>query len=374
MRIETIAARQGLAPDPATGAIAPPIHPSTTFERDADGGYARGYSYSRDDNPNRHMLERALAQLEGGAECVAFSSGLAAASAVFSSFSPGSRVIAPSDAYHGTRSLLDEVFTPWGLQTVYADMADFDLARIEIDQGANLVWIETPSNPMLRMTDIRRIVDAAHQAGAFVVCDNTFATPILQRPLELGADAVMHATTKWIGGHGDAVGGAIILPEESPLLEHLRTRQRLAGAGPSPFDSWLIMRGCRTLPCRVRTATESAGRLASFLAEHPRCRRVHYPGLPDHDDHALASTQMSGFGGMLSFEVAGGEAAAMKVAANVRLFTRATSLGSVESLIEHRASIEGPHTPTPRNLLRLSIGLEHPDDLIEDLDRALHSA
>ncbi len=373
MRLETLAIHAGRAVDPATGAVRSPIHLSTTFERDPDGGYARGYVYARYGNPNRAALEQALAALEGGAAALAFASGSAATMSVFQALEPGDHVVAPLDAYHGTVGLLREHFTRWGLEVTFADLTDLEQLEAALRPDTRLVWIETPSNPLLRITDIRRVVAAAHAVGARVVCDNTWATPVLQRPLALGCDLVVHATTKYLNGHGDVTGGVVVAREVDALFERLRAIQVQGGAVPSPFDAWLVLRGLATLPYRVRAHTEHAARVAAFLQAHPAVEAVHYPGLADHPGHAVAARQMEGFGGMLAFQVRGGREAALAVAARVRLITRATSLGGVESLIEHRASIEGPGTRTPENLLRLSVGLEHPEDLIADLEQALEA-
>jgi cystathionine gamma-synthase len=261
----------------------------------------------------------------------------------------------------------------WGLRTSFVDTTDAGAIASAMTRETKLVWVETPSNPRLRITDIPCVVEVARAGGARVACDNTFASPVLQQPLALGADMVMHSTTKYIGGHSDVLGGCVIVKEDD-LAERIRAYQVFGGASPSPFDCWLLLRSIPTLPHRMRAQSETALRVAQFLHAHPRIERVHYPGLPSHPNHAVAMRQMrGGFGGMLSFEVVGGEAAAMAVAARVKVFTRATSLGGVESLIEHRASVEGPHSSTPRNLLRASIGLEHADDLIEDLAQALGS-
>lgn len=372
MRIETTAVHAARTIDPATGAVAPPIHLSTTFERDADGGYARGYSYSRSGNPARHELECAMAQLEGGPCAIAFASGLAATSAILQSLSPGDHVIAPREIYHGVRRLLDQIYVPWGLQASYVHMHKPGAVETALTDATKLIWIETPANPMLQISDIAHITNVAHNAGALVACDNTFATPILQRPLKLDADFAIHATTKWIGGHSDVTGGVIVCKEDNDRAERLRAIQQLGGAVPSPFDCWLATRGVRTLACRVHTSCSSAMALAKHLEAHSMVESVLYPGLDSHEHHALATRQMSGFGGILSFCVKGNRDDVMRVAANVKLFTRATSLGGVESLIEHRESIEGPDTTTPPNLLRLSIGLEHSDDLFADLDQALN--
>ena len=371
MRFETIAAQAAHRPDSATGAVAPPIYLSTTFERDADGEYSRGFVYSRTDNPNRRDLEECLALLEGGAEAAAFSSGSAATATVFQALSPGDHVIAPDDCYHGTARLLREVFAPWGLQTSFVDMTDADAVRREARPNTRLIWVETPSNPLLKITDIAEMASIARSTGARCACDNTWASPMLQRPLSLGADLVVHSTTKYLGGHEDVTGGAVISAGDTDIFRRIRLIQNLYGAVPSPFDCWLTLRGIRTLHVRMPAHSANACRLARFLQDHPRVSAVHYPGLPEHPGHEIAARQMSDFGGMLSFQVVGGKEAAMQVAANVRRFVRATSLGGTQSLIEHRASIEGPDTGTPDDLLRVSVGLEHADDLIDDLAQAL---
>lgn len=371
MRLETRAIHAGRSVDPATGAVAPAFQPSTTFERDADGGYPRGHLYSRNSNPNRDALERCLADLEGGAGAAAFASGTAASAAVFQSLAPGDRVVAPLDVYHGTARLLGEHMARWGLDATLVDMTDPAAVARAVRPATRLVWIETPSNPMLAVTDVARVAEIAGNAGALVVCDNTLATPVLQRPLDLGADVVKHSTTKFVGGHADVMGGALVARRVDGFFEQLRAAQASVGAVPAPFDCWLLLRSLATLPCRVRAHAANALAVARFLHGHPRVEAVHYPGLPDHPGHAVAARQMTAFGGLLSFQVRGGRDAAMAAAAKVCVITRATSYGSVESLIEHRASIEGPRSRTPQNLLRLSVGLEHPDDLIEDLAQAL---
>ena len=371
MRIETLAVHAGHSVDPATGAVTPPIHLSTTFAREADGTYPRGYIYSRTCNPNREALEQCLSALEGGAAAAAFSSGSAATMGVFQALAPGDHVIAPNDAYHGTARLLRETFVPWGLQTSFVDMTDPIQVQRAVRPNTKLIWVETPSNPLLKITDIARISEIAREAGALCACDNTWATPILQRPFELGADLIMHATTKYLGGHSDVLGGALIAQTEGEFFQRIRKIQVSGGAVPSPFECWLVLRGVPTLPARMRVHSESALKIATFLARHPGVEAVHYPGLNEHPGYAIAARQMTLPGGMLSFQVKGGRDRAFEVAAKVQIFTRATSLGGAESLIEHRASMEGPETRTPDNLLRLSIGLEHPDDLIEDLAQAL---
>lgn len=370
MRFETLAVHAAAGPDPATGAVAPPIHLSTTFERAADGTFPGGFTYIRPSNPNRRALETALGALEGG-EAVAFSSGMAATMTVFQALDPGDRVVAPLDAYYGTPKLLRELFTRWGLKPVFVNLCDLRAVDEALRQPARLVWLETPSNPLIAITDIKAVVERAHAAGVLVACDNTWATPMLQRPLDLGVDLVMHSTTKYLSGHSDVMGGALVTRAGSPLLERIRTLQADGGAIPSPFDCWLTLRGIRTLPARMRVHCENARRVAEFLAGHRGVERVHFPGLSDDPGHAVAARQMRDFGGMLSAVVPGGRERAFAVAGRLRVFTRATSLGGPESLVEHRASVEGPATRTPEGLLRFSIGLEHPDDLLEDLAQAL---
>ncbi|MEP7199691.1 MAG: aminotransferase class I/II-fold pyridoxal phosphate-dependent enzyme, partial [Chloroflexota bacterium] len=357
--------------DGDTGAVTLPIHLSTTFEREADGSYPHGYSYVRGNNPTRAALEQRLAVLEGGAVAAAFASGTAAIAAIFQSLAPGDHVVAPQDVYYGTIRTLREVFAPWGLQISCVDMTDLAQVEQAIHPQTKLIWVETPSNPLLSITHIARVAELAHAAGARCVCDNTFATPILQQPLALGADLVMHSTTKFLNGYSDVLGGAVISKENDEFFQRVKKIQTNAGAVPSPFDCWLVMRGLTTLPYRMRAHCDNAMRVATFLHAHPNVEAVHYPGLPSHPGHDLAAEQMAGFGGMASFQVKGGRADAFRVASRVRVFTRATSLGGVESLIEHRASVEGPDTRAPQNLLRMSIGLEHSDDLIEDLAQAL---
>jgi len=372
MRIETRAVHAGRSVDPATGAVTDAVHLSTTFERDVDGGYARGHLYARNSNPNRDALERCLADLEGGAAAAAFGSGTAATMAVFQSLAPGDHVIAPHDVYSGTARLLSDHMKRWQLEATFVDVTRPDEVHAALRPNTRLVWMETPSNPMLRVTDIARVATIVRTAGAVSLCDNSIATPILQSPLALGADLVHHATTKYLGGHSDVMGGAIVARSAEGFFERIRKFQASGGAIPSPFDCWLVLRSIRSLPYRVRAHSENALRVAQFLAEHDRVIAVHYPGLPHHPGYDVAGRQMrGGCGGVLSCEIAGGRAAAMQVAAKVRLFTRATSYGGADSYIEHRASIEGAGTRTPEGLLRLSIGLEHPDDLIEDLGQAL---
>jgi cystathionine gamma-synthase len=371
MKLETLIVHAGRAVEAGSNAVTPSITLATTFEREAGGEYS-GDVYTRTSNPNRRNWETALAALEDGGAAFAFSSGQAASAAVLQSLSAGEHVILPDDLYHGLRYLIKNVLARWDLHADFVDMRDPENVRRAVTPKTRLVWVETPSNPLLQIADIPAIADIAHEAGAWCAVDNTWATPIFQKPLALGADIVMHSATKYFGGHSDVLGGAIVLKDgDSALAERISASQKLGGGVPSPFDCWLLLRSLPTLALRVRAQTENAGKVAAFLARHPHVEITHYPGLESHPGHDIAAEQMSGFGAMLSFQVRGGQAEALAVAANVKLFTRATSLGGVESLIEHRASVEGPDTRTLPNLLRVSVGLEHPDDLIADLDQAL---
>jgi cystathionine gamma-synthase len=372
MRIETIAVHAGHAPDAETGAVTPPIHLSTTFEREPDLSFRAGHLYARYSNPNRAALETCLAQLEGGGSAACFASGSSATMAVFQSLEPDAHVLLPEDAYYGTIKLVRDIFGPWRLRFSAVDMTDARNVERAITDKTKVVWAETPSNPLVRVADVAAIARIAKSAGAWLVVDNTWATPVLQRPLELGADLVMHSTTKYLGGHSDVLGGALVAPSaDHPLFAKARAVQQAGGAVPSPFECWLTLRGIRTLPWRVRAQTGNAQRVASFLESHARVEAVHYPGLASHAGHEIAKRQMSGPGGMLSFQVRGGRDAAIAMTNRLRVFTRATSLGGTESLIEHRHSVEGPDTRSPQNLLRVSVGLEHADDLIADLEQAL---
>jgi len=370
MKIETLAVHAGHDIDPATGAVATPIYLSTTFERDVDGTYSRGFMYARNNNPNREALERGISALEGGAVAAAFASGTGATMSIFQALAPGDHVLAQVDAYYGTSRLIREIFQRWGLEANFVDMSDLAAVKKSLKTKTKLAWAETPSNPLLKIVDLAAVSEIVHDAGALFVCDNTWA-PVLQRPFDLGADLILHSTTKYFGGHCDVLGGIVVAKTENDFVQRIRSIQYEGGAVPSPFDCWLILRGMRTLPWRMRAHSENAMKIADFLASHARVGRVHYPGLRSHPAHKIAAKQMSMFGGMLSFEVKDGTDAAMSVTAKTKIFTRATSLGGVESLIEHRASIEGPGTTSPEGLLRLSIGLENADDLIEDLDQAL---
>ena len=372
MRLETIAVHAGHVPDITTGAVTPPIHLSTTFEREHDLGFRGGHLYSRYSNPNRQALEDTLAQLEGGGAAACFASGSAAATALFQALEPDAHVILPQDAYYGTIKLVRDIFGPWRLRFSAVDMTSPADVERALTPATRVVWIETPSNPLVRVVDVAALTTLARDAGAVSVVDNTWATPVLQRPLALGADIVLHSTTKYLNGHSDVLGGALIASaEDVPMFAKIRAIQHAGGAVPSPFECWLAARGIRTLPWRVRGMSENAKQVAAFLEAHRRVEAVHYPGLASHPAHDLARRQMSGPGAMLSFQVRGGGDAAIAMTNRLRIVTRATSLGGTESLIEHRHSIEGADTRSPENLLRMSVGLEHADDLIEDLDQAL---
>jgi len=374
MKKETQAIHATNLVDETAGAIATPIFLSTTFTRDADGSYPKGHMYSRNSNPNRDALEKGLAILEGGAKAFAFGSGLAAVSAVLQCMKTGDHVLMPAVGYYASMKLADEIMGQWGLQMSQVDMENLEAIKAAIKPNTKLIWVETPANPLLGISDIQAISSLAHSQRIKVAVDNTIATPILQNPISLGADIVMHATTKYIGGHSDVLGGAIILRDDDEWSARLKRVQILMGATQNPLDCYLLARGLKTLPLRMREHSASALTLAQRLENHLAIQRVHYPGLASHPQHELAKIQMpNGFSGMISIQVEGDEANALKVASNLKLFQQATSLGGVESLVEHRRSIEGPDSNTPGNLLRLSIGLEHVDDLWEDLNISLKS-
>jgi cystathionine gamma-synthase len=370
-KLQTFSIHSGRQVDPATGAVTTPLYTSTTFERDADGEFSRHYFYSRIDNPNRSSLEQCLADLEGGIEAVAFSSGMAASLGVFQALSPGDHVVLHRDLYFGVRELITGIFARWGLQHTFVDMRNIEELRQACRPETKLFWLETPTNPLIEVVDIRPVAECARSQKVLLACENTFATPVLQRPFELGADLVIHALTKYLSGHCDALGGAVIFRQKSDLAVRIKEFQRVGGAVLSPFDCWLILRGLQTLVPRMRLHCENARRIAEYLSTHPAVALVHYPGLPCDPGHAIASRQMRDFGGMLSFEVRGGRDEAFAVASRLKLIVRATSLGGTHSLIEHRASIEGVFSRSPESLLRLSVGLEGADDLIADLDQAL---
>ncbi|WP_374951425.1 trans-sulfuration enzyme family protein [Mucilaginibacter sp.] len=370
MKIETIAIHAGNHTDESTKAVIQPIVMATTFERDADGGFAAGYQYSRSANPNRTALENVIARLEGGADAAAFSSGNAAGMSVFQALQPGSHIIAPDDMYHGLRNQLKQLFVGI-LEFDFIDINNPEVLQAHLKPNTKLIWVETPSNPLLKITDIKKVVAAAAGQQIKVVCDNTFATPLCQQPLTLGADLVMHSTTKYFGGHSDLMGGALVTKEKDGFWEKIRNVQTMGGAVPSPMDCYYLTRSIKTLPYRIRGHVHNAQLLAEYLENHDSVEKVMYPGLQSHPEYATAKAQMTGFGAVLSFTLKAGEAEAKRVVNSLNIFTQATSLGGVESLIEHRASVEGPDTKTPFNLLRVSIGLEHIDDLIADLEQAM---
>jgi cystathionine gamma-synthase len=362
--------------DVTTRAISPPIHASTTFIRDADNQYRSGRAYARADNPAFDQAEQLIARLEGGAQGALFASGMAAATAVFQSLAPGDHVLAPKVMYWSLRNWLMNFATAWGLKVELIDMTDPAAVRTALQPGkTKLVWIETPANPLWTITDIAATAALAHAAGARVAVDSTVATPVLTRPLELGADLVMHAATKYLNGHSDLIAGVLVTRHDDAFWQRVKTVRAQIGGTLGSFESWLLLRGMRTLFLRVRCASASAQRIAEHFAKHPHIEAVLYPGLRDAPGHAVAAKQMrGGFGGMLSIRVRGGEAAAIATAAHVALWKRATSLGGTESLVEHRASVEGAGTPAPPDLLRLSVGIEDAGDLIADLEQALQRA
>lgn len=372
MHFETKAIHAGGHADDETGAIAPPIHLSTTFVRSAsDGQPEHGYSYIRDHNPTQTRLETALAAIDSAEAALAFSSGMAAASAILQSLPPGSHVLLPEDGYYAVRTIAADFFPRWGITHDFVSFDGVTTVRGAIRPNTRAIWCESPSNPLMGIVPIAAIAKIAHNTGAIMIVDNTFATPALQRPIEHGADVVLHSTTKYLGGHSDVQGGSLAFRTRDELFANVEHTRTIIGGVASPFNSWLVLRGIRTLAARIRVHCANARAVAEFLASHAAVEVVHYPGLPADPGHMVAARQMSDFGGMLSFRVKGGREAALAVTGRLQLFTRATSLGGIESLIEHRASSEGPGSRTPQNLLRVSVGLEHPDDLIADLRQAL---
>ncbi|MBH2010914.1 aminotransferase class I/II-fold pyridoxal phosphate-dependent enzyme [Thermomonas sp.] len=367
----TLAVHAGNHDDPATGAVAPPIHLATTFRHGPAGERIAGYEYQREGDPTNDRLREALVALEGGATALTFASGMAAMTTALESLPAGSRVLFPDDCYSGLRMLFNEFLPQRGLVIETVDMADLDAVRAACATPLAVLWIETPSNPLLKVCDIAALAEIGHAAGALVVADNTFATPLLQRPLALGADIVMHSTTKYFGGHSDVLGGALVFARDDAFAKQVAHRLHVTGGVLAPFSAWLILRGCRSLGARMAMHCANARKLAEFLATHPAVERVNWPGLPTHPDHAVAAKQMRDFGAMLSVELRGGREAALAVAGRLRIFTNATSLGGCESLVEHRASVEGPNPRSPQNLLRISVGLEDGDDLVADFRQAL---
>lgn len=367
----TLAVHAGNHADPATGAVAPPIHLATTFRHGPAGERIAGYEYQREGDPTNDRLREALVALEGGATALTFASGMAAMTTLLESLPAGSRVLFPDDCYSGLRMLFSEFLPERGLVVETVDMADLDAVRAACATPLAVLWIETPSNPLLKVCDIAALAEIGHAAGALVIADNTFATPLLQRPLALGADIVMHSTTKYFGGHSDVLGGALVFGRDDGFAKKVAHRLHVTGAVLAPFSAWLTLRGCRSLGARMAMHCANARRLAEFLATHPAVERVNWPGLPTHPGHAVAARQMRDFGAMLSVELRGGREAALAVAGRLRIFTNATSLGGCESLVEHRASVEGPNPRSPQNLLRVSVGLEDGDDLVADFQQAL---
>jgi cystathionine gamma-synthase len=374
---ETRAIHAGQQPDPRTGSVIVPIYATSTFVQDGVGGLREGgYEYSRSANPTRTALEEALAALEGGRHALAFASGMAAADVALRTLTrPGDHVILGGDAYGGTFRLLDKVLALWGIEHTSVDLSDVEAARAAVRPNTKVIWTETPTNPLLGIADIAALASVATAAGARLVVDNTFATPYLQSPLGLGADVVLHSTTKYLGGHSDVVGGALVTSDDE-LNEQFFFLRNAVGAVPSPFDSWLVLRGAKTLALRMERHSDNAERVVEALVGHPKITKVYYPGLPDHPGHELAAKQMRRFGGMISVSVAGGERAALDVAARTKLFLLAESLGGIESLIEHpgrmtHASTTGSPLQVAGDVLRLSVGIEDATDLVADLLRAL---
>ncbi len=373
---ETLAIHAGQEPDSLTGAVTVPIYQTSTYKQDGVGGLRGGYEYSRSANPTRSALEECLAALEGGARGLAFASGLAAEDAVLRAVCvPGDHVILPGDAYGGTFRLVSRVFARWGLTYSSVPLHDLDAVRAAVTPSTRLIWCETPTNPLLGVADIAALAAIAHDADARLVVDNTFASPYLQQPLSLGADVVVHSTTKYLGGHSDVVGGALVAAE-ALFREDLAFHQNAMGAVAGPFDAWLVLRGIKTLGVRMDRHCSNAIRVVEALEAHPAVSSVLYPGLPSHPGHAIAARQMRGFGGMVSFRVAAGEEAALAVCKRAQVFTLGESLGGVESLIEHpgrmtHASVSGSPLEVPSDLIRLSVGIESIDDLLADLDQAL---
>ncbi len=373
---ETLAIHAGQPADAQTGAVVTPIYQVSTYKQDGVGGLRGGYEYSRSANPTRTALEENLAALEGGRRGLAFASGLAAEDCLLRTvLVPGDHVVIPNDAYGGTFRLFSKVVERWGVQWSVADTSDPAAVRAELRPNTKVVWVETPSNPLLGVTDIAAVADIARAAGALLVVDNTFASPYLQQPLALGADVVVHSTTKYMGGHSDVVGGALVTSDVE-LGERLAYHQNAMGAVAGPFDAWLVMRGIKTLAVRMDRHSANAARIAEMLVNHPKVTQVFYPGLPGHAGHEVAAKQMRAFGGMISFRVTGGEEAAVEVCNRARLFTLGESLGGVESLIEHpgrmtHASAAGSALEVPADLVRLSVGIESVDDLLADLTEAL---
>lgn len=372
----TRAIHAGQAPDPVTGAIIPPIYQSSTHVQDSVGGLRGGYEYNRAGNPTRSSLETQLAALEGGASALSFASGLAAEDALLRGIlKPGDHILLGNDVYGGTYRLLTRVLAPWGIETTTVELSDVDALRAAIRPETKVVWLETPSNPLLKIVDIALIAEIAHAAGLIVVVDNTFASPALQQPLALGADVVMHSTTKYLGGHSDVLGGTVVFADDR-FFDQVKFQQFAVGAVSAPLDAWLTTRGIKTLALRMRQHSENAQAIAEWAQERPEFAQVYFPGLPSHPGHEIAAKQMSGFGGMLSFGLAAGADTARAFVESTSLFQLAESLGGVESLIGYppdmtHASVRGTELAVPENIVRLSVGIEDVSDLIADLEQAL---
>lgn len=372
----TRAIHAGQAPDPVTGAIIPPIYQSSTHVQDSVGGLRGGYEYNRAGNPTRSSLETQLAALEGGASALSFASGLAAEDALLRGIlKPGDHILLGNDVYGGTYRLLTRVLAPWGIETTTVELSDVDALRAAIRPETKVVWLETPSNPLLKIVDIALIAEIAHAAGLIVVVDNTFASPALQQPLALGADVVVHSTTKYLGGHSDVLGGTVVLADDR-FFDQVKFQQFAVGAVSAPLDAWLTTRGIKTLALRMRQHSENAQAIAEWAQERPEFAQVYFPGLPSHPGHEIAAKQMSGFGGMLSFGLAAGADTARAFVESTSLFQLAESLGGVESLIGYppdmtHASVRGTELAVPENIVRLSVGIEDVSDLIADLEQAL---
>lgn len=376
-RFETRAIHEGQDPDPTTGAVIPPIYQTSTFAQ-SEPGVHRGYDYARTANPTRTALEMCLASLEDGTYGLAFASGMAAIATVAYLLNPGERVLVPDDVYGGTYRLFVRVLQRYGIETTFIDMTDLNRVKAAMSPRLRMVLVETPTNPYLKIIDIAAVAELAHASDALVVVDNTFASPYFQRPLTFGADIVVHSTTKYLGGHSDVVGG-VVVTNGKEIYETLRFHQNAAGAVPGPLDCWLVLRGVKTLSVRMERHAANAMEVAQFLRQHPAVERVYYPGLPDHPGHEVARRQMTGFGGMVSCVIRGGMAAARTVASSTEVFILAESLGGVESLIDHpasmtHASLAGSPLQVDDGLLRLSVGIEHSQDLIDDLSQGLEKA
>jgi len=374
MRFETRAIHTGLNIGNPSSSVVPPISPSTIFEVDAEGREEKDLHYTRLGNPNRLQFEAVIASLENGKAASAFSSGIAAATAVLQALDPGDHIIIPEDVYAGNRKMVKNIMNRWGLESSFIDMTSLNEIESHIKKNTKLIWMETPSNPLMRITDIKAVSELAKSHAIRTVVDNTWPTPVNQLPLDLGADLVLHSTSKYFGGHSDILGGAVVTATDDDFFERIRMIQKMAGAVPSPQDCWMLSRSTRTLAYRMRGHNEHARIVADFLSNHKRVESVYYPGLECHPGHTIAKKQMNGFGGMISFLAGRGAAEAVQIVGRSKLIKRATSLGGVESTWEHRQSSEGEGSVSPDTMIRMSVGLEHPDDLIGDLEMALHSS